>query len=89
MAYQAAVAAGTDPNGAMPPDDPSSVRVVRWVMDNAHCGWLIGKGGSGIKNIEVTYIPLGRCFLLDPTLSSCCFVTNTDALRKVRMTMFC
>lgn len=53
MAYQEAVAAGTDPNGAMPPDDPSSVRVVRWVMDNAHCGWLIGKGGSGIKNIEV------------------------------------
>ncbi|CAM9132947.1 unnamed protein product [Sphacelaria rigidula] len=54
MAYQEAVAAGTDPNGAMPPDDPSSVRVVRWVMDNAHCGWLIGKGGSGIKNIEAT-----------------------------------
>lgn len=52
-AYQEALSAGLDPNGAMPPDDPNSVAVVRWVMDNSHCGWLIGKGGSGIKNIEV------------------------------------
>lgn len=34
-------------------NDPSKVTVVRWVMDNSHCGWLIGKGGSGIQNIEV------------------------------------
>lgn len=45
-----------EPNGAaMDADmeDPAKVSVVRWIMNNAHCGWLIGKGGSGIQNIEV------------------------------------
>lgn len=43
-----------EPNGIMDAaDDPSRMSVVRWVMNNSHCGWLIGKGGSGIQNIEV------------------------------------
>lgn len=54
IAYQAALAAGTQPNGALPNEnDPNRISVVRWVMNNSHCGWLIGKGGSGIQNIEV------------------------------------
>lgn len=54
LAYQAAKAAGVEPNGIMDAaDDPSRMSVVRWVMNNSHCGWLIGKGGSGIQNIEV------------------------------------
>lgn len=55
-AYQAALAAEEDPNAPLDPDaptDPLKVKVVRWVMDNTLCGWLIGKGGSGIQNIEV------------------------------------
>eukprot|EP00752_Nemacystus_decipiens_P004730 g4311.t3 len=57
IAYQAAKAAGLEPNG-MPDEDPDAnplkVSVLRWVMENAHCGWLIGKGGSGIRDIEST-----------------------------------
>lgn len=56
MAYEAAKAAGIEPNGAADVgdmNDPNKITVVRWIMDNAHCGWLIGKGGSGIQNIEV------------------------------------
>ncbi|CBN74642.1 conserved unknown protein [Ectocarpus siliculosus] len=57
MAYEAAKAAGIEPNGATDVsdmNDPNKITVVRWIMDNAHCGWLIGKGGSGIQNIEAT-----------------------------------
>lgn len=54
IAYQAATAAGIPVNAMQENDnDPSKVTVVRWIMDNSHCGWLIGKGGSGIQNIEV------------------------------------
>lgn len=55
IAYEAAKAAGIEPNGVADVDmnDPNKITVVRWIMDNAHCGWLIGKGGSGIQNIEV------------------------------------
>lgn len=54
LAYQAAKAAGVEPDGIQDAaDDPSRLSVQRWVMNNAHCGWLIGKGGSGIQNIEV------------------------------------
>lgn len=54
IAYQAALAAGQEPNGTiLNENDPNRISVVRWVMNNAHCGWLIGKGGSGIQNIEV------------------------------------
>ena len=54
-AYEAAKAAGLDPNNITDTDlnDPSKVTVVRWIMSNTQCGWLIGKGGSGIQNIEV------------------------------------
>ncbi|CAM9510341.1 unnamed protein product [Ascophyllum nodosum] len=53
-AYEAAKAAGLDPNNITDTDlnDPSKVTVVRWIMSNTQCGWLIGKGGSGIQNIE-------------------------------------
>ena len=54
IAYQAAKAAGIPVNALPEDDNPSKVKVVRWVMDNSHCGWLIGKGGSGIQNIEVS-----------------------------------
>ncbi|CAN0493829.1 unnamed protein product, partial [Ectocarpus sp. 12 AP-2014] len=57
MAYEAAKAAGIEPNGIADVgdmNDPNKITVVRWIMDNAHCGWLIGKGGSGIQNIEAT-----------------------------------
>lgn len=56
VAYQAAKAAGVELNGNAEEendDDPARVTVVRWVMENSHCGWLIGKGGSGIRDIEV------------------------------------
>lgn len=64
IAYQAAKAAGLEPNGMAEEennDDPSRVTVVRWVMENSHCGWLIGKGGSGIRDIEVRLVE-GCCF---------------------------
>lgn len=56
IAYQAAKAAGLEPNGMADEDpdaNPEKVSVLRWVMENSHCGWLIGKGGSGIRDIEV------------------------------------
>lgn len=39
---------------------PEKVSVLRWVMENSHCGWLIGKGGSGIRDIEVRVCLFGR-----------------------------
>lgn len=64
IAYQAAKTAGMDPNGA-PDDDPDAnpekISVARWVMENSHCGWLIGKGGSGIRDIEVRACAWGDC----------------------------
>lgn len=56
IAYQAAKAAGVPVSAITENDsDPAKVTVCRWVMDNSHCGWLIGKGGSGIQNIEVRW----------------------------------
>lgn len=54
LAYKEAKEAGV-PVSAITEDDsdPAKVTVSRWVMDNSLCGWLIGKGGSGIQNIEV------------------------------------
>jgi len=56
IAYQEAKAAGLEPNGVVDEDpdaNPEKISVARWVMENSHCGWLIGKGGSGIRDIEV------------------------------------
>lgn len=66
IAYQAAKAAGLEPNGVAdehPDAHPEKVSVLRWVMENSHCGWLIGKGGSGIRDIEVRVL----CFSVGAT----------------------
>ncbi|CAM9439059.1 unnamed protein product, partial [Hapterophycus canaliculatus] len=58
VAYKMAKEAGMEPSsmaaGNDMNDDPEKITVVRWIMENAHCGWLIGKGGSGIRDIEAT-----------------------------------
>lgn len=59
IAYKIAKEAGMEPNMSSVSDgldDPEKITVVRWIMENAHCGWLIGKGGSGIRDIEVRVI---------------------------------
>ncbi|CAN0073240.1 unnamed protein product [Discosporangium mesarthrocarpum] len=48
--YELELAGGA--NGASMEDPATKVVVDRWLIPNSHCGWLIGKGGSGIQNIE-------------------------------------